>query len=90
MKTENINKMIRTEHINFIMMDIEGGELELAYKIDYAKIDHLLMEIHPHVIGSLESTKIIAHLFNEGFEIDFNLSRLAVLLFNKQGKSRSL
>jgi hypothetical protein len=64
-------------------MDIEGGEKELIYKINFDLIDKLLIEIHPHVIGNTQATKIIAYLFEKGFELDFSLSKGIVFYFTK-------
>ena len=89
-KNEEINRIIINNKINFIIMDIEGGEKDLIYKIDYKGLNKLLIEIHPHVIGNYESTKIIAHLFQQGFIIDFNISSNDVILFSKSANNLAI
>lgn len=82
-KSININDILLDMRPNFIIMDIEGGEKELIYKINFNLIDKLLIEIHPHVIGNTQATKIIAYLFEKGFELDFALSKGIVFYFTK-------
>ncbi|MCD6298054.1 MAG: FkbM family methyltransferase [Deltaproteobacteria bacterium] len=82
-KTRDINDTLLDTQPNFIIMDIEGGEKELIYKINFDSIDKLLIEIHPHVIGNTQATSIIAYLFEKGFELDFALSKGNVFYFTK-------
>lgn len=82
-KTRDINDILVNTQSNFIIIDIEGGEKELIYKINFDLIDKLLIEIHPHVIGNTQATKIIAYLFEKGFELDFVLSKGIVFYFTK-------
>ncbi len=80
-KTKNINDILLDTHSNFIIMDIEGGEKELIYKINFDMVDKLLIEIHPQIIGNTQATKIIAYLFEKGFELDFTVSKDSVFYF---------
>lgn len=89
-KTKNINNVLLDTHSNFIIMDIEGGEKELIYKINFDMVDKLLIEIHPHVIGNTQATKIIAYLFKKGFELDFTVSKDNVFYFTKYLKVRPI
>lgn len=82
-KTKNINDILLDSRSNFLIIDIEGGEKQLIYKINFNLVDKLLIEIHPHVIGNNQSTKIIAYLFEKGFELDFAVSKGIVFYFTK-------
>lgn len=82
-KTKNINDVLLDTLSNFIIMDIEGGEKELIYKINFDMVNKLLIEIHPQVIGNTQATKIIAYLFKKGFELDFTVSNDSVFYFTK-------
>lgn len=81
--TENINNVITDNIINFLIIDIEGGEKDLIYKINFSKIKKILIEIHPHVIGDNECSKIISYLIKKEFIIDIVMAGDNVLYFYK-------
>jgi len=82
-KTANTKDILLELRPNFIIMDIEGGEKDLIYKIDFNSIEKLLIEIHPQIIGNTQATKIIAFLYKKGFELVFEISKGFVFYFIK-------
>ncbi len=80
----DVNKAIEEFDANFLIIDIEGGEKELIPVIDYSRIQKILIELHPQLIGNRETTKIFSHLYHQGFSIDFKLLKKDVFLFMKE------
>lgn len=83
MKTKDINEIIYEFQPNFLIIDIEGGEIKLAYQINWHRIKKLLIELHPHIIGNYQAIRIISHLNQQGFGMNFNISSGNVLCFTK-------
>lgn len=84
-KKEDINKQIKFYSPSVLIMDIEGGEKDLVPVTDFASstISKLIIEIHPHVIGSGAASGVIQNVIEQGFSINFEFSSLNVLLFER-------
>lgn len=82
-ETEDVNKVIKKYDVDFIIMDIEGGEAELLPKIDLLPIRKILLELHEDIIGDQGSHMIFRYLVNQGFKPDLLASKKEVLLFKK-------
>lgn len=77
----NINLEIKEQNINFIVMDIEGGEAELIPKIDLRPIQKILIEIHPHVIGNEGVSDIFSAFLSSGFKYGIDVTKGHVFYF---------
>lgn len=66
-----------------MIVDIEGGELELLPLLNLSNIQKLIVELHPDVYGQGGSTKLIRYLIDKGFNIDVRLSGAQVFLFTR-------
>lgn len=86
--TKNINEEISFVNPTFLIIDIEGGEKDLIPLIDFCNhnIIKVIIEIHPKIIGSMESSKVISHIISNGFVINFESSRNLVYLFERLTK----
>lgn len=84
-KKKDINKQIKFYSPSVLIMDIEGGEKDLVPVTDFASstISKLIIEIHPHVIGRDAASRVIQNIIEQGFSINFELSSLNVLLFER-------
>lgn len=80
----NIDDVISEFSPNFLIIDIEGGEIDIVFSMNFETVNKVIMEIHPHVIGNGGAHKILHHLYGVGFIMDFNLSRDNVYYFYKE------
>lgn len=71
----DLNSEITRIRPTFLILDIEGGEAEFIPLADLSGIQKICIETHPHVLGNNGVTKILAHLFAQGFSLDFGLVR---------------
>jgi FkbM family methyltransferase len=68
----------------FLIVDIEGGELDLADpRVDLCGVRKLCIEMHPHIIGNEGVSRIIATLHQRGFALQLGESRGQVLYFER-------
>lgn len=67
----------------FLICDIEGGELDLFNYLDLGAIRKLSLELHPHVIGNAETSRLFHRLLDQGFVCDFLLSSGRVYFFER-------
>lgn len=85
-QTININKEILKIKPTFLILDIEGGEVELIplIKFECNSIKFILIEMHPHIVGKHQSSSVISCLLAYKFCIDFNKSKKNVLFFERE------
>lgn len=82
--TIDINEEINRVSPTFMIVDIEGGEIDLIDKINFTSVKKLILEVHPHVIGDGNTSKVIAQLVSKGFDLMLTESRGIVLYFEKK------
>ncbi|XKH01361.1 FkbM family methyltransferase [Marinobacter nauticus] len=84
-KKLDINDEVRNNSPTLVIIDIEGGEKDLVPIIATrgSRINKLIIELHPHIIGDAECTKVIQQVIEKGFNINFSLSRSPVFLFER-------
>ncbi len=51
---------------DFILMDIEGGELEINFDQYCQHTNRLLIELHPHIYGTEKASTVINEIFGAG------------------------
>lgn len=82
---KNINDYVQSFQPTTLIMDIEGGEVDLLPIIDFKnnKITKIMIELHPTVIGDLQASLLVSKLVNEGFYLNFEYSRSNVLFLQR-------
>ncbi|GGB41463.1 hypothetical protein GCM10011505_23630 [Tistrella bauzanensis] len=66
---------------SYLIMDIEGGEVDLVPAMDLSSIDRILIEVHPHKAGPAPVSAMIASILGRGFCLDTRRSSRDVLFF---------
>jgi FkbM family methyltransferase len=59
----------------FLIVDIEGGEIELFAIADLSGVRKICVETHPGVLSDTEISGLLARLIGQGFALDFSLIR---------------
>lgn len=68
----------------FLVMDIEGGELDLADpQVDLTGVRDICLELHPHLIGDDGVSRVVAALLARGYALCWPESRGNVVLFSR-------
>jgi FkbM family methyltransferase len=52
-----------------VIMDVEGAEVDLLSGSLSGQIRHLIVEMHPHIVGQQKIDSLLNHLENEGFRL---------------------
>ncbi len=66
-RSERFEDVIAMHHPDVLIMDVEGGEYELLLNTDVGAVRHILVELHPHIIGDQKIEEIKASLRTNGF-----------------------
>jgi len=68
----------------FLIIDIEGAELEIfdGSPINYVK--KICLEIHPDILGDMKCSQIITNIIKQGFSLSVDVSNNRVLFFHRQ------
>lgn len=67
---------------NFVILDVEGGEFDFFNDVALTpKVNKLMVELHPHVIGHEKVNHVIRMIMGKGFLLDVNLSGSSVYYF---------
>ena len=61
------NDVINDVQPTFVIIDIEGGEVELFKHARLDGVEKLLIELHPHVVGQRAVDDVLATLEEQGF-----------------------
>jgi hypothetical protein len=70
-----------------LLVDIEGGELNIFDRIDLSKVRHVVMEVHKSVIGLEGVNKVLQVFSREGLYLDPDGTNGAVFLFSRSNFS---
>lgn len=79
----NLNIEINKVQPSFLIMDIEGGEVDIFSIIQFQTIKKIQFELHPDIIGKEKCDTIFSLLKNNGFEMDTQLSQGQNYFFEK-------
>ncbi len=83
-KTIDVNDVIQNIKPTFLIVDIEGFEIEFfKYINDYSSINAILLEIHPSKVENKKINDLINDLYVRGFVVDYILSKKHVLYITK-------
>jgi len=56
-------------HPDVIVMDVEGAEVDLLTSADLSGVRHMVIEVHPHIVGDTAVAEMNAQLAAQGFAI---------------------
>jgi len=68
---------------SFLIVDIEGGEVELFAMADLSSVSKICVETHADVLGNGALSAMFAGLIANGFALDFGLIRKNVFFFQR-------
>jgi FkbM family methyltransferase len=74
---------IAAHRANVLIIDIEGGEIDLLDGADLSPIRLIIMETHYWAAGVEATDKMIRDLIYQGFNIDVSLSRYGVVVLRR-------
>ncbi len=84
-ETENINDVITANNINYLLVDIEGGEYDIFNEeLDFEKLDKICLELHPSNIGAKKCSDIVKLILNKGFIYNMAISGNVQKYFYKE------
>jgi FkbM family methyltransferase len=80
----SLQSLIDSIKPSFLIMDIEGAEVDLAdEKLDLGSLRKLCIEMHPQVVGHEAVTRVIGRLIAQGFALNLRESKQDVLYFSR-------
>jgi FkbM family methyltransferase len=56
-------------HPDVVIMDVEGAEVDLLAGALAAETRHLIVEMHPHIVGQQKIDNLLCHLEEQGFTL---------------------
>lgn len=78
---KNLNREINRIKPTFLIVDIEGGELDFFNEIKFNTIEKIILEVHPKIIGMRGTNSVIKKLLDSGYFLNTKLSVNNVLYF---------
>ncbi len=77
---------VLTEHrASVLVMDIEGGELEILEDTDLTGLRALAFETHEHMVGRGRTNAAVRAACARGFDIDFALTQDGIVVLRRAG-----
>jgi FkbM family methyltransferase len=73
--TVNLNRLIEELKPTYLILDVEGAEIEMAPALRLDGVEKLLVEVHAHVSGNDKANAMVQQFVQAGFLIDFFMSR---------------
>ena len=64
-----IGNLIDSHDPSFIIMDVEGGEIELLSAADLTRVRTIVVEMHPHIVGEKKIAMLVNDMKERGFGI---------------------
>jgi len=71
----DLNTEIAAISPTFLIVDIEGGEIEFFATVDLSKVRKICVETHPGVLTDAQLSDMFRQIFAQGFALDFSLIR---------------
>ncbi len=79
-----IQSLIDELQPSFLIMDIEGAEVDLAdEQLNLHSLKKLCIEMHPHIVGDEAISQLIGSLLRQGFHLRMSESHADVLYFSR-------
>lgn len=86
--TVSLQRVLQEVQPTFLVVDIEGGELELLNDgIDLSSVERICIEVHPAIIGDEQAGRLIENLIQRGFWLSLEWSDGIVLYFERTSGS---
>ena len=79
---------IAAHRANVLIIDIEGGEIDLLDRADLSPIRLIIMETHYWAVGAKATDRMIRRLIYQGFDIDVSISRDGVVVLRRDLEKR--
>lgn len=80
----SIQELIKQIRPTFLIMDIEGAEVDLASQgLDLCSIQKLCIEMHPKIVGDEAISQVVGRLLHQGFTLRLTESHDDVLYFSR-------
>lgn len=73
--TVNLNRLIDDLMPNYVILDVEGAEVEMAPALRLDGVEKLLIELHPQVTGNDAANGVVQQFVRAGFLVDFYRSK---------------
>lgn len=71
----NLNRLVEELRPTYLILDVEGAEVEMAPALRLDGVEKLLVEVHAHVTGNDKANEMVQTLVQAGFLVDYFLSR---------------
>jgi FkbM family methyltransferase len=71
----NLNRLIEELKPTYLILDVEGAEVEMAPALRLDGVQKLLVEVHAHLTGNDKANAMVQQFVKSGFLIDFFMSR---------------
>jgi FkbM family methyltransferase len=81
--TASLEDAIEAHRANFLVCDIEGGEVDLLLQADLSSIDTIIIETHYWATGKRAISDLIRKFISDGFDLDLDLSAHHVSCFRR-------
>jgi FkbM family methyltransferase len=65
----NLQRLIAAIQPSFLVVDVEGHEVELFGSVRLETISKICIELHPHIVGDAACSEVLARLISQGFAI---------------------
>ncbi|WP_197530447.1 FkbM family methyltransferase [Bythopirellula polymerisocia] len=80
----SLQKLLDSIRPTFLIMDIEGAEVDLAdSSLNLSTVRKLCIEMHPQIVGNEAITRVVARLVEQGFTWQLRESKQDVLFFSR-------
>ena len=80
-----LEDVIAEHRATVLVMDIEGGEIEILERADLSGLRALTFETHEAHVGRTRTNAAIRAACDRGFEIDFTLTTDGVVVLRREG-----
>lgn len=77
MQSDAIATVVRELDPSVIIMDVEGAEIDLLAIEDLGNVGHIIVELHPHIVGQPKIDTLIATLAARGFRVQETIHKTA-------------
>jgi len=68
-ESDAFNSIISEFNPDVLIMDVEGAEVELFATGNLGNIRHIVVELHPHIVGEEKVAGVVAKLQTSGFRV---------------------
>lgn len=88
-RVDGIAEALAETGANVLILDVEGKEVEIIDACPLDRLDRIIMEIHPRIVGHDAISRMIARILDAGFVWRYDLSYEAVMAFARTDRRES-